>query len=340
MFCVRVSPYPQPKGRIRGFTLVELLAVIAIVGILIAMLLPAVQAAREAARRASCQNNLKQIGLALHNHESARGFFPAACERKVTGMFPTVPHYYYRWSALAMLTPYLEQSVIYNKVNLQVPLLCIGVLPPPSIYPDNVEPVRCDVGLFHCPSDPRARISVDWGPTNIVVCHGSGTNGGIYASADGIFSIGFVTRIADISDGTSQTVAASETLIASGQPAATLASAIAAREVDQVIVSLSTPLSDSACTSPSKPTDYHRGERWADGGQTYTGYNHYFPPNAPQPDCSSSPFGFWKAARSHHPGGVNVLLADGSGRFVANSIDLSVWRNLGSRADGQPIGDF
>jgi prepilin-type N-terminal cleavage/methylation domain-containing protein len=324
----------------RGFTLIELLVVIAVIGILIALLLPAVQAAREAGRRAQCVNNLRQIGLALHNHESACGFFPIGCESKVTSAYPTVPSYYYRWSAFAMLTPYLEQSAIYNKLNLDVPLICTGVFPPPSVHPDNAPLVKQELDVFRCPSDFHPRISPDWGPTNYVMCQGSGKNGGAYADSDGLFNTVRPTYIREIHDGTSNTAAFSESLVSLGKTPGTLAGALADGEVGDVIVSLRTRLDDAMCNNPSQSTAYTRGERWADGGQTCSGYNHYLPPNSGKPDCSSSPFGFWKAARSLHPGLVNICLADGSTRSVSQRVDIEVWRRVGGKDDGQPVPPY
>jgi prepilin-type N-terminal cleavage/methylation domain-containing protein/prepilin-type processing-associated H-X9-DG protein len=326
--------------RHKGFTLVELLVVIAIIGILVALLLPAIQAAREAARRSSCANNLKQIGLALHNHESVNKCFPSAYESKVTAAYPTVASYYYRWSAFAFLTPYLEQSAISNELNLEVPLICTGIFPAPSIHPANVEAVKMEVGTFRCASDPGRQIGPDWGPTSFAVCFGSGRNGGKYTDSDGIFYGDSRTKAADILDGASHTVALSEAHVSLGKPNGTLASAIAAGEAKYVIASTMGALSDAICTDPARTTTYLRGQAWADGGQTCSGYNHYLPPNSPLSDCSASNWGFRKAARSFHPGGVNVVLADGSVRFISQSIDLAAWNLLGSRADGQPLGDF
>ena len=111
----------MPRVR-AGFTLVELLVVIAIIGILVALLLPAVQAAREAGRRASCQNNLKQLGLGVHNFESARKKLPTGSESDPFPGNPSHPYNFYRWSVLAHLTPYLEQSNAYNTIDLSTPL--------------------------------------------------------------------------------------------------------------------------------------------------------------------------------------------------------------------------
>ena len=110
-------------ARVRAaFTLVELLVVIAIIGILVALLLPAVQAAREAGRRAACQNNLKQLGLSVHNFESARKKLPTGSESRPYSAAPAHPYNFYRWSVLAHLTPYLEQSNAYNTIDINVPL--------------------------------------------------------------------------------------------------------------------------------------------------------------------------------------------------------------------------
>ncbi len=200
-----------------GFTLVELLVVIAIIGILLALLLPAVQAAREAARRLSCQNNLKQLGLALHQHHDTRGVFPYGYQVKPWPPDPTVPPAHFRWSVLAELTPFLEQTNVYNRLDLSYPLYGgPGASPPYSIFPVNRFGVAQKVSTFLCPSDRAETIIPGRGPANYVACAGSGLNGGDATNADGVFYINSRTRIADILDGTSATALMSESLLGPG----------------------------------------------------------------------------------------------------------------------------
>src|SRR5215210_777713 len=172
-----------------GFTLIELLVVIAIIAILIGLLLPAVQKVREAASRLKCQNNLKQIGLALHNYEGANGKLPPLYPGTAPGS--TAFNYKYTWSVLAQLNPYLEQTAIYNSMDLTQPMYDATN----QITSQNRFAVVQKVPIFLCPSDRGLPVSsaygvTDMGPTNYVASHGTGLSGGAYGSpiaADGVF---------------------------------------------------------------------------------------------------------------------------------------------------------
>ena len=361
----RETPNAKP-----GFTLVELLVVIAIIGILIALLLPAVQAAREAARRMQCANNLKQLGLALHNHHSVRGDFPAAHRALVTPGYDTNIYfaYHFSWSVLSELSPYLEQTSIYNQLDLTKP--CYG--PMGSIdftdFPAEFAKIyETLVPVFMCPSDKMQSIIPQpiygnsiLGPTNYLVCTGSGVPtssehpwGAIWYT-DGPFMIRDRQSMASIVDGTSNTVFMAEStlgeMVSGSTPAVNGNPRLHYLRPDTTI-----PMTEAACAvAPLNGDHYVKGYTWVAGDYRATMYNHFYTPNSKLFDCISnfyymgtSPvpstdfrflqsYGF-HAARSWHTGGANALLGDGSVHMFSDTIDQSTWRALSTRSGGEVV---
>jgi prepilin-type N-terminal cleavage/methylation domain-containing protein/prepilin-type processing-associated H-X9-DG protein len=339
-----------------AFTLIELLVVIAIIAVLIGLLLPAVQKVREAAARVQCQNNLKQLGLAMHNYEGAIGHLPPAFRNTVPPAFTGLPAYFFSWSALAELNPFLEQTNIYNMMNLTQPIY----MPPNfTISTANQFAVQQVVKLFLCPSDLMKPVAADYGvptigPTNYAVCVGTGTtNGGppfgSPLNSDGMFTAGQGFRITDVSDGSSNTAMMSESLLGAGQANASGPMPSAPQGVQRVYAytGFGTPLSAGACAGAGQwNVSDLRGFMWASGEMRCGSYNHYYTPNAAIYDCVTNDlttytsFAF-RAARSNHTGGVNVLFGDGGVRYVSQSISPSTWRALATRSGGDlPGNDF
>ncbi len=333
-----------PPRRPTGFTLIELLVVIAIIAILIGLLLPAVQKVREAAARTKCQNNLHQLGLAFHNYESAMGVFPPGYEQKQSPSYPSVPAFRWRWSAIARLTPFLEQTAVYNACDLDNPLYQNDGSVTNS--KGNQLAVSQLVPILLCPSDPLSGSRPDplHGPINYNVCVGSGRNGG-YRSVvsgqippDGMFYNGSKTRMSDIADGTSNTAMMGEGLIGPNTgPTTTQPTDPRQREQLSGWIGGGGGM-PGTCASPIEYRS-DRNTRWADGDAYETLYDHGYTPNSQNIDCISTSAN-WKGARSKHTGGVNFLRADGSIRFVSNGIDAVTWGNLGSRAGGEIVGDY
>lgn len=338
------------KNRNVGFTLVELLVVIAIIGILIALLLPAVQAAREAARRMQCTNNLKQIGLALHNYESSHKSFPIGWNGL---MHPTVPTTF-RWSYLAYILPFIEQANTLSRLDTSLTLYPPG--PGQAPRPEHVSTIMTKIATYLCPSDRFEYVSsptgvVDSAPTNYVACMGTGVNalsdlsddGTMDARADGMFCSVAWRRMADCTDGLSNTALCSESLLGPGGADA----ASSAWPDPQTYMALVVPVQQvtvANCDQP-KPGSINRfpasrGRVWAGQGYENTVYNHFFTPNTTRYDCYFWVNNGFKAARSRHPGGVNVLMGDGSVRFVSQTIALATWRAIASRAGGEVLENF
>lgn len=348
----------------RGFTLVELLVVIAILAILVGLLLPAVQKVRAAAARSACQNNLKQIGVALHNFEGARQHLPPAFPAEPRADRPFEPAYFYSWSVLAQLNPYLEQTAIYNRMDLTLPMYAFPSL---SVLPENQFAVGQLVKIFVCPADKMRPVFsgygvTDFGPSNYAACLGSGATAGgppfgTPWAADGAFEANVKGRFLGISDGLSNTVVFSESTLGEG-PVAPNPGGVGPLPVDdprKVYTYLNgAAVTDAACDAAAGGAtttwnfDMLRGAQWASGAIRCASYNHYYPPNPAKPDCISilnvlgpqrfTSVGF-KAARSFHPGGVNVLLGDGAVRFVSDGILPETWTALATRAGNEVVAD-
>jgi prepilin-type N-terminal cleavage/methylation domain-containing protein len=320
----------------RAFTLIELLVVIAILGSLVALLTPAIQMGRERARQAQCLSRMRQIGIAMQGYELAQGHLPPGAESREYSAKPRTPHTFYRWSALAHLLPHLEQSNVQATIDLDVPLYGNDF----QVIKKNREGVRLMLDMFLCPSDQQLRIHADFGPTNYAVCGGSGIGGGSPFETDGLFYINSSTTFQEIADGTSHTAVLSESILGQEVPAQTAREAANPQTVYGF--ARTAPLTEQACQATAMWNFTNpRGFAWANGEYRSALYNHHAGPNSSQFDCMSAKllgsladryaaYG-WRAARSYHPGGVQLIFADGSGQFVSQDVDLPVWSSLATR---------
>jgi len=320
-----------------AFTLIELLVVIAIIAVLIALLVPAVQKVREAAARAQCANNLKQIGLALHNFHDFNKKFPEARDP-----FPLA------FSPHAHFLPYIEEQALCDQIDFT------GSKGATSTYKGiNAGPAATPVSGFVCPSDVGRVIGgngatpgVVFGGTNYSSCVGTGASSsgvlnGDYVSGDGVFLLvpgGPITMNA-ITDGTSNTACFSESTFGDGSPG--LNPTPTSLDPMDVAKHINGAAMDPATCAATTTYTGQRGDRWINGGYLSTAYNHFTTPNSATIDClnSSNNFGL-KTARSRHPGGVNLLLCDGSVRFVSDDVHLATWQAVATRASGDTVGTY
>jgi prepilin-type N-terminal cleavage/methylation domain-containing protein/prepilin-type processing-associated H-X9-DG protein len=349
----------------RAFTLIELLVVIAIIAILIALLLPAVQSAREAARRTQCTNNMKQIGLAMHNYHTANGTFPlggtvaAAYSNTYTTAWGT-------WSAHALMLGYLEQQPLYNASNFSwANVMGLG-------WNMNSTVGNSVVSTFLCPSDNLAPSPVptgdQWAGRLNNYFASVGTTIAYQGALDttGLFTqAGKAYGVQNIPDGTSNTIAFGEavvgpdsqyhttgpiqlfrngTNITTGQSAVPPANQYdVSSDYTDVITDLNT--CQAASLSRTSINQDDKGARWNadDGG--FSIINTIVPPSSMQWSfacCNWTIFsgcddGLYMSANSMHPSGANFLFADGSVHFLKSSINIKTYWALGTKFNGEII---
>ncbi|MGC8641788.1 MAG: DUF1559 domain-containing protein [Isosphaeraceae bacterium] len=301
-------------GQCRGFTLVECLVVFAVIGILLSLLLPAVQSAREAARRNQCQCNLKQFGLALQEYASVYGVMPSGLGGE--------KHY----SLHVALLPYYEQAPLYNAFNMSVFAADVSSPGP------NSTAVYARLGILTCPSDPYSVSPMTNYAGNL------GDNRAAY-KPNGVFE-GPPVGFQQITDGASMTAAMSEFLVGRPERVERLRSVFWPADF-----ATGPPLDlrqfSTRCFNLTGmiPAQNIKGRLWTLGLREFTLYDHTLPIN--QPTCTSTVHSTEVAgsttATSLHPGGADCLFADGHVRFLSQEIDPSVWRALGTRNGGEVI---
>lgn len=336
----------------RGFTLVELLVVIAIIGILIALLLPAVQAAREAARRSQCVNNLKQLGLALHNYHDVNKAFPPsgilAGDLRIPP-YPSTPSavpYHHTW--LVMTLPYIEQGPLYERIDKRNRIYNTPLVGSTELA------MSQQVNVLLCPSNPRLDLGKTWNMayTNYaasegfhwwpmaVISPGQMPEVSVNFATDfsGIFTILQTRTVADILDGTSNTVALAEvnsTGYKNGR-IRTCGTGVPRLDTGERVVRAAfvfTGVNGTCCETGLFRNPDGSGPstapRWFPAGSP-----HVFSPTFL---AAWGPNAEWPGASSLHPGGVNVCLADGSVRFIAHTIEYDVWIKMNGIADAHTV---
>ena len=335
------------KGR-TGFTLIELMVVVTVIGILIALLLPAVQSSRAAARRIECVNHLKQIGIALQNYQTSNGVFPGISagsdlgEKK--GVQP-IAHYY---SPLARMLGELDLPTLYNATNFTN-----WTGSSESLWA-NMTVMKTSVSIFLCPGDPspspdgygRVNYRFNIGPSPMDFFTSPNTSD----TLSGPFSFFYFYRPRDFLDGLSNTIGVSERIRGDWTEGVWSPG-------DYVILGLnngnymtaSEVISRCEEAAPNALFETRSGESWFVSGYHFTDYNHCMTPNAKLHDCSPDDPPLFNnlhnrslirglfTARSYHPGGVNCLTMDGSVHFVRDGVSLNVWRALATRSYGEVV---
>ncbi|HTN05040.1 DUF1559 domain-containing protein [Planctellipticum variicoloris] len=314
---------PSPGSR-SGFTLIELLVVIAIIAILIALLLPAVQQAREAARRSQCKNNLKQLGLAMHNYHDSMLVFPFGTISRINGSAPLPGTSNTRQNWFHMILPYVDQAPLYNSFAPQWEA---------NIFPGSWTGCTTVIPVFMCPSDPENPKTTNQGfHGNYFPCHGSTSAGtsNTFAVTNGLFYPLSRTSMKSITDGTSNTIMFSEIRI----------------QKDNIGTAIG--VGNVLCGSPHDLRGRYYNTHH--GNATFTTLR---PPNTTVGDvmqycqgtinvpCRQCLAGGTEIhARSWHTGGVHATMADGAVRFIGDNIDTGIFQGLGTISGSETLGEF
>ncbi|NNJ26806.1 DUF1559 domain-containing protein [Alienimonas chondri] len=366
-----------------GFTLIELLVVIAIIAILVSLLLPAVQQAREAARRSQCQNNLKQIGLAMHNYHGAFNTFPTARggtqvdNATLYGAAPgaTESSNSSRLAWTVGLLPYLDQTALWNQISKPLAVKADGTVQTPAFAPMGPRPWATTYGpwlvqvpALLCPTDGAPVVSqadtnyaVNWGDNG----RGNGASNLTSPQSTNRGPFGYFAwrGLRDLRDGTTSTILVGE--IGRGDGSRRYIGRVARNTGYSDSINLNpkancldivSDVNDPGNYAASVTVMFDRGSRWIDGAASHSGFNTILPPNSPSCMQNNDDSGLGViSAGSHHSGGAQFVLGDGSVKFISETIDAGTqtaavktsgasnygtWGALGTRDGGEVLGEF